>query len=196
MALGIMDKQINLYRNVRAAAERRRRVMSIAATAAAIVAVAAVVLYEHARTDRAALERQVVQTEQAIEREKVLIEALGADLKRRQGASERATQAGFAQDLRALSRRNGNELAGLASALSKWSPPGAALRSLVYEKGGLTLVGEARDAAAARNAVRELNALLASGANWTPSAREIREPVSGGGLMEFKVAGRLSEGVK
>lgn len=191
-----MDKQINLYRNVRAGAERRRQVVFILAAAALVLAVVAFGLNEKMKSDKTAFGNQLAQTEQAIEREKALIESLGSELKRLQVASVRTAQTGLAQDLRLLSRRDGNELAGLSTALTQWSVQGAALRSLAYEKGVLTLGGEARDAESARQAARQLNTLLANGVAWEPAAREIREPKNGGGLMEFKVTGRLLEGSK
>lgn len=196
VAVGSMNKQINLHRNVSEASQKRRR------TTLVVLGIAAATLsigwgsWSVASFHRSEWGRKINLIEAELLREKTLIDALGVELKKKQASTELSIQAAYAIDVAQLPSRRDNELAMLNEALASWRTDGAALRKVGYESGVLTITGEARGAKQAKFALSDLAKLVSSHSNWILLSQEIREPELDSLRMNFRMIARTGQGAK
>jgi hypothetical protein len=167
MAVGIMDKQINLYRNVFRAEQLRRKLISVGIFVLSLVLLAAWVSTQRVMQTRAKLLQNQERVANSIKTEQMLVDSLRAEIKNRDVIAEKEAQNDFASALASLNRKQEpTQLAQLGVWLNAWKGDGARIKKIEVDKTRFLIVGEAKSSEHARAALREMGEQVSKSPDW------------------------------
>jgi Tfp pilus assembly protein PilN len=182
----MMDKQINLYRNVMRVEQRRKKVLLGLVGAALLGLVVAWGFSQRFVRLKMEMIQETASVEASMKSERALVDTLSKEIKNREAAAKNV-QGDFAAALTLLSKPTGpTALTQLARVLDGWRGSGARLKKIEISGERLTLVGEATTREAARAALQEISAQVSAAAAWTPVKGSI-EASKEGALVGFEL---------
>lgn len=169
---GVYMRQINLYRNVLIASERKRKmaivsVFTIAVVGALIWAGAQVVSRDLVR-----LEDELGAIGDRIQTEKELVEALGAEAKKRKEKEVGPAKHDVSTSLANLIARRG-DVDQISTLLNNWVGKNANLSHLLLDKDQMVITGRAQTRVAAMSAMNEMRDAFVS-LDWRVVKGEIK----------------------